>query len=124
MPRQKTNLFTVNGQPLLAPDIEPEFSYEDLDASDSGRDESGYMHRFPVRYKVGKWTFSYSHLSEADRQYMESLFPDGPTFSFGHPDRRTGGMVATECYRSQYSITWKNARTGLWSNYKFSIIEC
>ena len=30
----------------------------------------------------------------------------------------------TTCYRSKYGITWHNARTGQWRNYKFSIIEC
>ncbi len=62
--RRTTDLFTVNGQPMLAPDEEIGISYEDLDASDSGRDESGVMHRIVVRQKVPSWTFSYSHLTE------------------------------------------------------------
>jgi hypothetical protein len=28
------------------------------------------------------------------------------------------------CYRSKYSLAWRNAKTGMWNNYKFSIIEC
>ena len=54
-----TTLFTINGKPMLLPDTEVAVSYEDLDASDSGRDESGVMHRMVVRYKVGVWNFTF-----------------------------------------------------------------
>ena len=80
--RAKTNLFQINGVPMLAPDAEVVSSFEDLDASDAGRDESGFMHRIVVRYKVGSWKFEYSHLTEEEKAYMESLFPDADTFLF------------------------------------------
>ena len=123
--RSVTELFSVNGKPLLVPDGDAAVSYEDLDSADSGRDESGVMHRIPVRYKVASWSFSYHHLTEAEKQYMESLFPDGADFAFTHPARADASQpVTVRAYRSKYSISWKNARTGLWSNYGFSIIEC
>ena len=40
-----TNLFQIDGKSLYAPDCDIEPSYSDLDSSDSGRDEAGYMHR-------------------------------------------------------------------------------
>ncbi len=123
--RAVTNLFLVNGKPLLLPDEEVSVSYEDLDSADSGRDESGVMHRIPVRYKVPVWSFSYSHLTEEEKQYMENLFPDAADFDFTHPDRiNAAASVTTRAYRSKYAISWKNARTGLWCNYGFSIIGC
>lgn len=123
--RATTTLFQINGVPMLVPDAEVQSSYEDLDSADSGRDESGVMHRIPVRYKVSSWSFSYDHLTEAEKQYMESLFPDGADFAFTHPGRLDATVpVTVRAYRSKYSISWKNARTGLWSNYGFSIIEC
>lgn len=123
--RAKTELFTINGVPMLVPDGEVVVSYSDLDASDSGRDESGFMHRIVVRHKVGSWKFTYSHLTEEEKQYMESLFPDTASFRFQHPSRQNANVSEqTLCYRSKYDITWKNARTGLWSGYSFSIIEC
>ena len=123
--RATTELFLINGVPMLVPDSEIGVSYEDLDSSDSGRDESGVMHRLPVRYKVGSWSFSYSHLTEAEKQYMEGLFPDGADFDFTHPGRFDAAIpVTVRAYRSKYSISWKNARTGLWSNYGFHIIQC
>ena len=125
MANTNTDLFLINGQPMLAPDADISFSYEDLDSSDSGRDESGVMHRIVVRYKVGSWSFEFSHLTEADMQYMESLFGETPDFLFTHPSRTNSGeQVTTKCYRSKYGIAWHNAKTGMWRNYKFNIIEC
>ena len=116
--------FYIDGKPMLVPDEEVQHSYEDLDDAASGRDESGVMHRIVARYKVGSWQFSYSHLTEQERQYMESLFGEVPQFVFTHPNRFDGRPEDTICYRSKYSLSWKNARTGLWSGYGFSIIEC
>lgn len=123
--RATTDKFKINGVPMLVPDEDVGMSYEDLDSSDSGRDESGIMHRIPVRYKVGSWSFSYDHLTEEEKQYMEGLFPDAADFEFTHPDRMNASVAATcRAYRSKYGISWKNARTGLWSGYSFNIIEC
>lgn len=123
--RRTTDLFLINGQPLLLPDTEVAMAYEDLDSAESGRDESGVMHRIPVRFKVGSWSFSYQNLTEEEKQYMENLFPDSGDFTFTHPDRKNAAVMADcRAYRSKYGINWKNARTGLWGSYSFSIIEC
>lgn len=123
--RAKTDLFKVNGVPLLAPDEEMEYSYEDIDSADAGRDEAGYMHRILVRAKVGKWSFSYSSLSEEEYNYMERVFGEVDVFQFTHPSRKDSSVPeVTECYRSKYSIAWKSAVDKTWNNYKFNIIEC
>ena len=125
MGKALTDLFKINGKPMFAPDADIDFSYEDLDSEDTGRDESGYMHRIVVRYKVMSGSFEFSHISEADMQYMESLFPDEPDFEFTRPSRLNSDIpVTTRCYRSKYGISWRNAKTGQWRNYKFNIIEC
>ena len=125
MERTLTDKFPINGKPMFAPDNEMSFSFEDIDASDSGRTEDGVMHRSPVRYKVGKWSFKYSRISEEQKNYMESLFPDSPTFQFTHPSRKDSDTLeTTECYRSKYELSWYSAKDGLWRNYKFNIIEC
>lgn len=123
--RQKVDFYQVDGQPMPAPDEEPEFSFSDLDASDSGRDESGVMHRIVVREKVGTWSFSYAHLSDEDLAYLRNLFAGKAQFAFTHPV--FGSSNATEsctAYMSQYSAVWKNQRTGQWRNFKFNIIQC
>ena len=123
--RQKTEMFQINGVPMLVPDAAVTVSYSDLDASDSGRDESGFMHRIVVRHKVASWKFEYAHLTEEEKQYMDSLFPESANFTFLHPSRHDANTSEqTLCYRSKYDISWKNARTGLWSGYSFSVIEC
>lgn len=123
--RQTIDQFKINGKPLLAPDEGVGFSYEDLDTDDTGRDESGYMHRIVARHKVGSWSFAYSALSEEEKAYMEGLFPDEPDFEFTHPDRKDASkLVVSTCYRSKFSISWYNAKTGQWRNYGFNIIEC
>ena len=81
--RVKSDLFTVNGKPLFAPDEEVSMSFEDLDSADSGRTESGDMFRVVVRYKVGTWGFEYSAITGAEMAEQESLFPNEPDFEFG-----------------------------------------
>ncbi len=125
MGRVKFDQLMINGKPMFAPDADIDFSYEDLDDADSGRDESGVMHRVVVRYKVMSGSFVFSHISEEDYKYMESLFPDEPDFEFTRPSRKDPSVTeTTRCYRSKYKISWHNARTGQWRNYGFSIIEC
>lgn len=122
--KQLWDKFKVNGKPIFTPDADIEMLFSDLDSSDSGRDESGVMHRIVIRYKVGKWTICYSEITEAEKQYMESLFPDSESFAFEHPDRiDSSRQVTCQAYRSSYPITWANAVTGTWKNYKLVIIE-
>lgn len=123
--RVKSELFTVNGKPLFAPDENVSMDFEDLDSADSGRTESGEMYRVVVRYKVGKWGFEYSGISVAEYAEQEALFPNEPTFAFGHPSRLNPTVQEiTTCYRSKYGITYQSVATGLICNYKFNIIEC
>lgn len=123
--RVKSDLFTVNGKPLFAPDEEVSMSFEDLDSADSGRTESGEMFRVVVRYKVGTWGFEYSAITGAEMKEQEALFPDAPDFEFGHPSRLDPDVQeVTRCYRSKYGIAYQSARDKLFKNYKFNIIEC
>ena len=123
--RTLSDVYRINNKPMLAPDNEQSFSFEDIDASDSGRTEDGVMHRSPVRYNVGKWGFEYSSVTEDEKQYMESLFPDEPTFEFTHPDRLDSSLLVTStCYRSKYSINWFSSKDKVWKKYSFNIIEC
>lgn len=119
------SMFRINGKPMFAPDADVAVQYEDVESEDSGTDEGGFLHRIVARHKVGTWSFEYATITDAQRRYMESLFPDEPDFAFTHPDRlRTDQTVTTRAYRSGYGITWHNAVTGLWHNYKFEITEC
>lgn len=121
----KTDMFKIDGEPMFAPDADMEFSFEDLDSADSGRDESGRMHRFVIRYKVGTWSFVYSHITPVELAYMEGLFAGKADFNFAYPSPEDSAVLKTvRAYRSKYGIAWRSSKTGDYRNYKFNIIEC
>lgn len=117
------NDFLVDGQPILMPDADVEFSFADLDSDDSGRDESGVWHRILLRSGVGSWSMNYSVLTTEEYRYMESLFAGKAEFAFTYRDIN-GTSVSCPAYRSDHSITLHNAKTGLYRNYKLNITQC
>lgn len=119
-----TYLYQINGKPMPVPDEGVEMSFEDLDSAQSGRDESGFMHRIVVRSKVGVWNFTYSWLDEETYRYLLSILPEEGVFTFTYPDQKQDGAAKTTAYLSRYGISWHNARTNTYRNLKFSIIEC
>lgn len=124
MVRKKTNLFQIDGQPLLVPDFDVTLSYEDIDG-ESGRDEGGYMHRIVLRKDVKKWEFVYSSLSQEEYAYMNGLLRNKDMFTFTYPvDGDPNNLGTCICYVSKRSITWRSLSTGNFRNYKFSIVEC
>lgn len=125
MNRGSLTEYRVNGTALLAPDEEISENYEDIDSPETGRDESGVMHRSVVRYKVGKWGFNYKTLSKHDYEALESLFGENATFQFTRPSRTDPDTTVTStCYRSKYSLSYFDTKRKVWKNYKFNIIEC
>lgn len=120
-----TELYKINGKPMLAPDAGVQMRFTDLDSGDSGRDESGFMHRIVKRRKVGTWSFSYSHLTQAEYAYMRSILPQAGSFTFAYPSPDDiAESLSTTAYLSQYGIVWHSARTGEYRNLQFDIIEC
>lgn len=111
--------FLINGKPVLVPDQDVEISRSDLEADDSGRDESGYLHRIVTRERMRTWTFSYDFLTKAEYEYLMGLFAGNPTFAFTYD-----GVNSCIAYCSEDSITWRNARTGEYRNLSLCIIEC
>ena len=115
--------FLIDKKPILVPDADLTFEYSDLDSEDTGRDESGFMHRIVVREGVRKCTLQYESLTRDDYLYMRSLFAGKAEFEVEYKDH--DGMVRTFlAYHSNHSITVHNARTGEYKNYNPSIIEC
>lgn len=121
--RQASKDYFVDRMPLLAPDQGVEISENDLDSSDSGRDESGIMHRIVVRESVKTWSFKYAVLSAEDYQYIKDLFVGKASFVFSYrqPD---GTLQDVEAYCSKRSVAQFDNATGFYKNMKFNIIEC
>lgn len=120
-----TELYKIDGKPMIPPDADVQMSFEDLDGAQSGRDEAGFMHRDLVRRKVGVWEFSYSHLTRQEYAYMMSILPTGDSFLFTYPSREDSSLPAqTQAYISKYGIVWHSAKTDSYRNLTFSVIEC
>ncbi len=123
--RKTTELFLIDGLPMLAPDENMEISMEDVEAADSGRDESGLLHRFMLRQGVGKWSFSYGRLTQQEYAYMESLFAGKTTFRFTYPDSAENNRKKEiTAYRSKHGIRWQSAVTCGLCDYSFHIVGC
>lgn len=115
--------YFVDGVPLLSPDHGVEISENDLDASDSGRDECGIMHRIVVREGVKTWGFAYAILTDEDYHYIKTLFEGKPEFDFSYRDI-DGEIKQCRAYCSKRNAAQHNRATGLYKNLKFNIIEC
>ena len=122
--REQTQIFTINGRPMPAPDADVVVTCTDVEAMEPVRDQDGLLHRCVIRQGVTDWTFRYGELTEEDRRYLEGLFPEGAgAFHFGHPDpnditRQTQSL----CYRADYTIALGNVQ-GLWRDCSFRIRE-
>ena len=119
-----TDMFKINGKPMFAPDEGVQIDWADIDSAESGRDEAGNQHRIVIRYDVASLTFNYHHISEEELAYMRSIFPKEPDFLFEYPLPEDSTQTRTvRAYRQKHSISWKNAATGQFRNYKFTITE-
>ena len=114
--------FTVDGEPILVPAANVKIDQNDLDSDGSGRDEQGYMHRIVLRRRVKKWGFSYSTLTQAEYDYINSLFDGKDTFTFAYTEK--GEKKTTSAYCSSNSVSLYNAKKGIYKGFSFNIIEC
>ena len=119
-----TDLFTIDGKPVLVPDGDLGFSAEDMESSDSGHDENGNYHRYVLRRNVQSWDFSYSRLSQEEYAYMEGLFGQKDTFTFGFTSPCSGVKQEITAYRSKHIILWHCAADGQFRDYRFRITAC
>lgn len=110
--------YLVDGAPMLAPDAGVSLHFSDIDDSDAGRDESGFMHRSLVRSKVRTWGFTYSFLTGEEYAYLMGLLGGKETFTF------TDGQEACTAYCSKLETSLFSRAHGLHKATQFNIIEC
>ena len=113
----------IDGTPVLVPDAGLEMEYTDLDGAETGRDESGVMHRILLRSGVRKFTIHYASLTREEYRYMQSLLAGKATFEVTYRDH-DGFPKTFRAYHAAHAITVQNVRTGLYKDCKFPIIEC
>ena len=114
--------YQIDGRPMLVPDAGVGISFTDLDADDTGRDESGYMHREVLRERVRTWSFSYAFLTHEEYQYIMSLFSGKPTFTFYEGSSSITADTLASVYGflpgdgvsdADFSeVTWNTCKTG------------
>ena len=121
--RSYDNDFLIDGKPILVPDEGVEIGLEDLDSDESGRDESGVMHRIVLRYGVMTWKLSYSSLTLEEWKYMRGLFAGKAEFTVKTLDL-DGTEKTYTAYCSKMSLALHNKKTGRFKGLSFSIIEC
>ena len=117
------NDFQINGSPLVVPDENISLSRSDVESSDTGKDESGVLHRYLLRSKVRKWSFKYSHMSKEEYEYMENLLGGKATFTFKFP-QSNGAVGQCTAYCPSAAIAIRNIKTGQYSSYSFDVVEC
>ena len=120
--RQKIDFFAVEGKPLLLPDGPVEVRCADVLSPESGRDESGRMHRFVLRDKLRSWKFTYRDLTQEEKIYLENLFAGKGIFSFTHPadDREN---TKTDCSCEDFSLVWRSWQGGIWGDMTFRVTQ-
>ena len=120
---QKTELFTIDGQPMLVPDADLSILEEDVVSSDSGYDESGVYHHLGLGKRVRSWDFSYARLTRQEYAYLEKLFAGKDTVCFGFVAFDESWQEVT-AYRSKRTVLWHNATDDTFRDYRFRITEC
>lgn len=121
---RKTDMFTIDGLPILVPDGDLSYCEENLESSDSGFDESGVYHRFVTRHNVRSWDFSYSRLTQEEYAYMEALLSGKDTFWFRYKSTLDDTWQQVMAYRSKHSILCHCASNGQFRDYRFRITTC
>lgn len=120
--REETDVYQINGKPLLVPDGPVEATFSDVEAEGSGIDESGFFHRIPLRWKRGQWKFTYKHLTVQDYSYLQSLIGGQESFVFVRPRLEdAGGWAHSLCHVQECQVSVRES--GLW-DLTFRVEEC
>lgn len=114
--------FEIDGKPILAPDNDMAISKSDLDSEDTGRDESGVMHRDVLRERVRQWELKYLSLDYDEFEYMNELFEGKNEFDF--EIKMPSKIIKTRAYCSAVSANLSDVVKWKYRNISFKIVEC
>jgi hypothetical protein len=115
--------FQIDGRPVLVPDADLSVSAFDMAAEDSGRDESGVLHRFLLRQGVRSFVLRYDTLTQQEYRYLCSLIEGKDTIrvTYRNADDQSAELIG---YCAGYSLLVHNARQGIYKGMKLEIQEC
>lgn len=115
--------FQVDGQPLLAPDAGVAVKTTELLSADSGRDESGFLHRRLLRQGMRQWDFSYAAVTGQEYRYLLGLFAGKGSFAFSFRDEE-GQPGLAQCYCAGCAASLYDSTRSVYQALKFSVVEC
>lgn len=101
------------------------FSIQDIDSSETGRNQQGTLMRDRVATKI-KWQLTFPPLSQ---QMLSSLLGalSSAQFSFTYPDPlKSSGTSTVSCYVGDRTAPVYSTSEDLpmWENVSFSIVQC
>lgn len=114
---------SINGVPLLMPDVNVEITYEDLEAPDSGYDESGFYHRQVIKGNKRTWKLKYAVLTEEEFEYLRDLVSRKKDFVFEFVNEKHC-CESVWAYAKPTSVVYQSKRSGLYKNHTLEICEC
>ena len=100
---------------------------QDIDASNSGRNASGYMMRDRLRSGVRKVSCKWSALKQSEMDTILNAITDAQ-FSLKYPDPMTGASKTISCYCGDrtapvYWMPTSTNTTWMWSELAVNFIE-
>ena len=117
-----TGTWQVNGEPIYIPDAEVSITHSHIASSDSGRDESGYMHIIWLREDVCKVGIKYALMTGSELEYIRSRM-QGKEFSFTFADENTTKTI--QGYSGEVTATLYTRFNGvdIYKNVSVNVIE-
>ena len=120
-----TQRYKIENTPVVAPNAGVQLRVSDIEAEESGRDESGYLHRVVLRPGLATWTLSYRDLSREEYDYMMALLPGSGSFLFTHPDNADADRSnVSRCCITDIRAGWHNALPGQSRELKITVTQC
>ena len=112
-----TNEYYIDGEPLPGGGVVV-CRAADVEAGDTGRDESGYLHRWVLRRGLRRWEFRYRELPQKTAAALLSGLPGADTFLLETPE----GQAL--CHLKEVSATCVPTLTAPRQDITITIEEC
>lgn len=117
-----TGTWQVNGEPIYIPDAEVSITHSHIASSDSGRDESGYMHIIWLRTDVYKVGIRYALMTGSELNYIRSRM-QGREFSFTFVDEGTKKTIRGYCGEVTATLYTKLNGVNIYKDVAANVIE-
>ena len=112
-----TNEYYMDGVPLPAGGVAV-CRAQDLEAGDTGRDESGYLHRWVLRRGLRRWEMAYRDMADRDARELLGSLPQKDSFLLTCPE----GEVL--CHLKEITDRHCQSLTGYAHDITILIEEC